>query len=110
MEPNRAGCGVEVLAHGLLTDAAEVDYLVVVAGQLPRSLEHPQATLGYLRGHWLLVNTTRSVTRIAPERGFFHTSRFSRWSAGTCGERMTGSRLNSPSAFRASIRAARSLA
>ena len=49
MEPIRASCGVEVTPHELLPAEAELNYLVVIGGQLPWSLEHPEETLRYLR-------------------------------------------------------------
>ena len=49
LEPIRASCGVEVLPHERLPHEAAFDYLVVVGGLLPWSLEHPDETLRYLR-------------------------------------------------------------
>ena len=48
MKPVRASCGVEVSPHEVMSDEADFDYLVVVGGQLPWSLEHPERTLRYL--------------------------------------------------------------
>ena len=49
MDPVTASCGVEVRPHAPLPDDATFDHLVVVGGLLPASLEHPEATLRYLR-------------------------------------------------------------
>ena len=47
--PARASCGVEVFPNGLFPEPSEFDYLVVVGGLMPRSMDHPEETLGFLR-------------------------------------------------------------
>jgi transcriptional regulator GlxA family with amidase domain len=47
--PVRASCGVEVTPHELFPDPGQFDYLVIVGGQLPWCLDHPEETLAYLR-------------------------------------------------------------
>ncbi len=49
MAPVKASCGVEVCPHELLSEDTAFDYLVVIGGLLPGSMDHPEQTLGYLR-------------------------------------------------------------
>ena len=49
LAPVTASCGVTVDPHEIFPDPAEFDYVVVVGGQLPYSLHHPEETFGYLR-------------------------------------------------------------
>lgn len=49
LEPVTASCGVDVSPHETFPDCTEFDYIVVVGGQLPMSLEQPQETLEYLQ-------------------------------------------------------------
>ena len=48
-EQINASCGVGISPHEIFPDYTEFDYIVVVGGQLPESLEQPQETLNYLR-------------------------------------------------------------
>ena len=48
-EPITASCGVDVSPHEIFPDYTEFDYIVMVGGQLPKSLEQPEETLNYLR-------------------------------------------------------------
>jgi transcriptional regulator GlxA family with amidase domain len=49
LEPVSASCGVDFTPHEIFPDNVEFDYLVIVGGQLPQCLEHPQETLRYLQ-------------------------------------------------------------
>ncbi len=49
LSPISASCGVPITPNRTFADAPEVDYLVVVGGQLPWSLDLPDETLDYLR-------------------------------------------------------------
>ena len=47
--PIKASCGVEVTPEVTLDQAAPADYLIVVGGRLPYSLDVPEETLGFIR-------------------------------------------------------------
>lgn len=49
IEPITASCGVALSPHEVFPDCTEFDYIVVIGGLLPESLEQPQETLSYLR-------------------------------------------------------------
>lgn len=49
LAPITASCGVEVRPHEVFPDPTAFDYIVVVGGKLPESLEHPPETHAYLR-------------------------------------------------------------
>lgn len=49
LEPIRASCGVPVTPDRLLDEKIDVDYVVVVGGQLPGCLDLPDETYEYLR-------------------------------------------------------------
>lgn len=49
IEQIHSSCGVPVLPELTLTEAGEVDYLVVVGGQLPWTLDVPEETMNFLR-------------------------------------------------------------
>ena len=49
IEPVFASCGVPVIPQQLLRESYDADYIVVVGGQLPWSMDVPDETLKYLR-------------------------------------------------------------
>ena len=49
LAPITASCGVEMRPHERFPEPSDFDHLVVVGGQLPNALEHPEETLAYLR-------------------------------------------------------------
>ncbi len=49
LTPVTASCGAAVTPHEVFPDPSDFDYLVVVGGQLPWSLDHPPETLDYLQ-------------------------------------------------------------
>ncbi len=76
--------GIDVLAARLGTSIRELDRAFARhAGTAPAAFWR-KMRLGH--GHWLLLNTSRSVTQVAHECGFADTAHFSRWFKRTYGE------------------------
>lgn len=48
-DPVRASCGLATLPQEVFPDPGCFDYVVVVGGLLPDSMDHPEATIAYLR-------------------------------------------------------------
>lgn len=49
LSPVTASCGVEITPSEVLPDQSEFDFIVIVGGQLPWSLDHPEETYAYIR-------------------------------------------------------------
>jgi transcriptional regulator GlxA family with amidase domain len=49
MNPVVASCGISISPDEIFPDTSEFDYIVVIGGMLPKSLEQPPATFDYLR-------------------------------------------------------------
>jgi transcriptional regulator GlxA family with amidase domain len=49
LEPIEASCGISITPNASFSEATDVDYLIVVGGQLPWSLDLPDETFDYLR-------------------------------------------------------------
>ena len=49
MTPVTASCDVEVFPNEIFPEQSEFDFIVIVGGQLPASLEHPTETIHYIR-------------------------------------------------------------
>ncbi len=49
LTPVQASCGVDVIPEKTLQQAGSADYLIVIGGRLPRSLEVPDETLDFIR-------------------------------------------------------------
>ena len=76
--------GIDVLAARLGTSVRELDRAFARhAGTTPAAFWR-KMRLGH--GHWLLLNTSRSVTQVAHECGFADTAHFCRWFKRTYGE------------------------
>ena len=77
-EPITASCGVDVSPHEVFPDYTEFDYIVVVGGLLPESLEQPQETLAYLRpaydAHISIVGLCTGSFILAPSTSIITTS------------------------------------
>lgn len=77
-------CSIASLARKLGTSERELNRAFALCAKEP-----PQAVWRKMRlahGHWLLLNTTDTVTQIALECGFSDGSHFSRWFKNTYGE------------------------
>jgi transcriptional regulator GlxA family with amidase domain len=49
LAPVTASCGVEITPNEVLPDQSRFDFIVIVGGQLPWSLDHPEETYTYIR-------------------------------------------------------------
>lgn len=49
LAPVTASCGVEITPSEVLPDQSEFDFIVIVGGQLPRCMDHPEETFTYIK-------------------------------------------------------------